>query len=194
MKVIGLTGGVGSGKSTVMDVLEDRFGAGIIIADEIGHEAMEKTSPVFDDIVAEFGAEILDSDGEINRNALANILFSSKEMLAKQNAIIHPYVNDRIRELLDKYKNEGCTLVVIESAILFEAGCDSFCDEVWCVRTSKETRIERLMRSRGYTREKSELIISNQPDDEEYEKRCSFILLNDGGIDELYRQIEERLR
>ena len=193
MKIIGITGGVGSGKSEVMNVLEGSFGAGIIIADELGHLSMEKMSLTYNAMVQTFGTEILTDSGEIDRNQLAKIIFSSDEMRKKQNAIVHPFVNEKTKELIEKYRTENRKVVAIESAILFVAEIYKYCDEVWFIKADRETRIKRLMESRGYSREKAELIMSNQFSDVEYEKRCDRVIHNNGGIDEIYAQIEKIL-
>lgn len=193
MRIIGVTGGIGAGKSTVLNILKDSFDAGIIVADELGHLAMEKDSPTYQEMVEAFGDGILDEDKEIDRGVLAGILFSSDELLEKQNSIVHPFVKKKRDELIEIYEAEGKNLIIIESAILFEAGIDAECDEIWYVSADKDVRIDRLMRDRGYSRAKSEMIMAKQHDEEEYKSRCSLVIYNNGSIDEVYKQIEERL-
>ena len=203
MKVIGLTGGIGSGKSTVLNILKNRYNACVMLADDIGKQAMIPGSKTYHQMVQAFGAGILRDDGSIDTAELSAVLMSDGKKLAMQNEIVHPYVIHKIEGKLANIKSmekgfgvcldngKADTLVAIESAILFEAGCDRLCDEIWVVTVTRETRIERLMRDRGYSREKAEAFISHQMSDAEYIARADRILYNDGGIEELRRQIKE---
>lgn len=147
MKVLGITGGIGSGKSTVMEMLKNRYGAVVLLADDIGHTAMDKDTDYFrpDDRGIQAN-EILDADGNIDRNILSGILMSSEEKLAIQNSIVHPYVIDKINEAIAECKSNGIMLVAVESAILYEAGCDALCDEVWYVTADTDVRVKRLIK------------------------------------------------
>ena len=108
MRIIGFTGGIGSGKSTVLKALKDMYDADIIMADELGHLAMEKGSKTYNCMVESFGERILNSEGEIDRGSLAKVLFSDEKMLEKQNSIVHPFVKEKIREMLcESRKNEN---------------------------------------------------------------------------------------
>ena len=193
MKVIGITGGIGSGKSTLMAILEERYGAKILVADKIGHETMVKGCHTYNKMVETFGKDILDRNKEIDRNRLSKILMSDKAELEKQNNIVHPYVLGVIRNNLNIWKQEGCKLAAVESAILTEAGCHRFCDEVWLVTASLETRIERLISSRGYTRQKAECFIANQKADDIYRRECDRVIDNDGNIENIYKQLDKSI-
>lgn len=190
--VIGLTGGVGCGKSTVMELLHEKYNAKILIADDMGHVVMQKGHPAYDKIREKFGGGILDTDGEIDRNAMAQIVYQDKRKLALLNAIVHPFVVKEIQKKLEEWKEEP--LVVLETAILFETGCDALCDEVWGIHTDREIRIQRLMKSRGYTRERAEAIMKQQMPDEEYEEKCSRMINNSGDINELQQYLEQCLK
>lgn len=187
--VLGIAGGVGSGKSTVLEILQNRYQAYLCMADGLGHEAMRKGTGVHQKIVDEFGSAVLAEDGEIERNVLAGIVYREEERLNILNAIIHPFVIQEIQRRMDECP--GNRLFVLESAILFETGCDALCDVVWGVITETEIRIQRLMASRGYTRERAESIMTKQMGNAELAERCDGIVVNDGDRGELEQRISE---
>lgn len=187
--VIGIAGGVGSGKSTVLRILEEEYGACICMADELGHEAMRSGREPYQQILKVFGDGVCGQDREIDRGMLAQRVYEKKEELEQLNRIIHPFVKEEIRKKIASHtKNE---LFVLETAILFETGCDSLCDEVWGIITEEKIRIQRLMASRGYSRERAERIMENQISNRELAKRCDRILVNDGDLKELAGQIRD---
>lgn len=193
MKVIGITGGIGSGKSTVMDILEKSYGVKLIVADRIGHKSMEKGCETYFKMIDEFGAQILSDDGEIDRRKLSDVLFSDEDNLRKQNSIVHPFVRNEIERRLSEWESSGESIAAIESAILVEAGCGTRCDEIWLITAELEVRIERLIRSRGYTRKMAENFICRQKSDEEYGKICDRIIFNDGDMEKLYKQLKKSI-
>jgi dephospho-CoA kinase len=193
-RVIGVTGGVGSGKSTVLSFLKKNFDAEIFMADDVGHEVFVRGSDSFDRIVDHFGSEILDEDGEISRRALAECIFHNEKEKVFLDGIVHPYVIDRIRESIDDWRiriddldpaDSEIHLFVLETALMFETGCDRFCEEVWGVFADAGQRIERLSSSRGYSEEKSRSIFSSQLSDEILRERCDRIVQNDSSPEEL---------
>lgn len=195
MKVIGLTGGVGSGKSTVANIMKNEFHAHIIIADQVGHLMMQKGNRSYDLILHHFGEEILDEKKEIDRKKLSNLVFlnnpNAKKQLEILNSFIHPYVNEYIKDNLEKMKqSKKESIVVIETAILFEAGYDNICDEIWYVNTTMEIRRDRLKQSRNYTDEKIDSIMSNQLSEQEFMKYCTKIIYNDGELEKIRKQIK----
>lgn len=191
MKVIGITGGIGGGKSVVMDMLEKRYGVKTIIADRLGHKAMEKGCDTYRKMVEAFGRGILRDDGEIDRRKLSEVLFSDEAKLCKQNAIVHPFVRNEIDRQLNEWESGKEAVAAIESAILIEAGCGERCDEIWFVTAESEVRIKRLMQARGYTRNMAENFIRRQKSDAEYGKICDRILYNNGDVENLYKQLEK---
>lgn len=191
MKVLGITGGIGSGKSTVMEMLKNIYGAVVLLADDIGHTAMDKDTVTFRQMTEAFGKEILDADGNIDRNILSGILMSSEEKLAIQNSIVHPYVIDKINEAIAECKSNGIKLVAVESAILYEAGCDALCDEVWYVTADTDVRVKRLIKDRGYTKEKAYAFIQKQKPDEYFLARCSRVIYNNDDIENLSKQLRK---
>ncbi len=189
--IIGIAGGVGSGKSTVLSVLEKKYGATLCMADNLGHEVMKKGMPAYDEIVARFGTEIVEETGEIHRGRLAEIVYGDSRLLKQLNDIVHPQVLSEIRRLVEQVSSKQ--LFILESALLFETDCDSLCDEVWGILAQTEIRIQRLMENRGYSRQKARDIMEQQLSDEELIKRCDVVIRNDGSIEELESQLEDRL-
>lgn len=189
-RVIGITGGVGSGKSTALMLLKEKHDVCVCMADELGHRAMDQGTDAYIQIVQQFGPDILTCDGEINRNALADIVYHDEGRLDRLNRIIHPYVKREIRNQMERCPAQ---LFVLETAILFETGCDRLCDEVWGVIAGDEIRIARLMESRGYSREKAESIMRQQMSGGELAERCDVVFVNDGDRQELLDQLENVL-
>lgn len=190
MKIIGLTGGVGTGKSTVAAVLKEKYGAFVIMADEVGHFAMEKGCETYQQMVSLFGEEILDEKGEVDRRRLGDMVFPRPDKLQALNEIIHPFVRKTIEGLLKEAETEDVPFVVLESAILFESGYESLCDEIWLVTAKKEIRLERLKASRGYTKEKFEAIMARQMSEKEQKKRGCRIISNDGDRKALEKELK----
>lgn len=195
MMILGITGGVGAGKSTILDFLEMNYQAFVLKADEVGHLVMEPGQECYEAVLELFGKEVLKKeDKTIDRRRVSDVVFSHPEKLEKLNGIIHPAVKRYILRRLDLKKKEGCALCVVEAALFLEEHYEEFCDEVWYIHTDKEVRIERLMASRGYTREKSESIIARQASEEFFREHTDFTIDNSGTEDKTRKQIEERLR
>lgn len=189
MKIIGLTGGIGSGKSAAIRMLESDFGARVMLADDIGHLAMKQGTQTYLKMVDTFGEKILKPDAEIDRAVLAGMLLSSAEMMDKQNKIVHPFVIDAIKSQLTEWRNESVDLAVIESAILVETECDKLCDEVWLITAPTDVRIRRLMSYRGYDYTRAEYFMRRQQSEEEYRDHCDRVICNDGDIENLYKEL-----
>lgn len=189
--VLGITGGVGCGKSTLLSMLEKKKGAKVILADNLGHEVMEPGTECYEQIVALLGSSILDETGHIKREKMAQIIYGDDEKRRQVNEIVHPSVKKEIKERTRMWQAEP--LVVVETALMFESGCDAYCDEVWGIFTDPEIRIDRLLKSRGYSREKSLSIMQKQMSYEELKQKCSHVLFNDEDPDKLWEQIKELL-
>jgi dephospho-CoA kinase len=148
MYTIGLTGGIGTGKSVVARILEDQ-GAVILNADRVGHEVYLPGRPAYDDIVAEFGPDVVADDGSIDRKKLGPIVFSSPDKLARLNAITHPRMKEMMREKLAEAARTGAEMAVLEAALLFDAGWDDLTDEVWVTVVDGETAARRASERSG---------------------------------------------
>ena len=194
MKIIGITGGVGAGKSTVLDHLEKQYNACVLQADKIGHLVMEPGGICYGQVIALFGKQIIKNDKTIDRKMVSDVVFAHVEMRQKLDDIIHPAVKSYILDKIEEQKKAGCTLMIVEAALLLEDHYDAFCDKVWYIHTDQEIRIERLMSSRGYTREKAENIIARQATEGFFREHADYIIQNNGDLDETWRQIEEGIR
>nr|WP_296041839.1 dephospho-CoA kinase [uncultured Blautia sp.] len=194
MKIIGITGGVGAGKSTVLDYLREQFQAYVIQADQVGHQVMEPGEICYSQVIALFGEHILKKDKTIDRKAVSDVVFGNEEKLKKLNGIIHPAVRQSVLEEIQLQKEKKTAIVVVEAALLLEEHYEKFCDKVWYVHTDREIRISRLMENRGYSREKSESIISSQAPDEYFAKHADYIIRNNGDIKDTWLQVEEGIR
>ncbi len=189
--VLGITGGVGSGKSTVLELMERDYGACVCKADELGHAALEKGTSCYEEICDFFGRGILSDAGEIQRNRLSEIVYGRPEYLQRLNDIVHPFVKGIIRQWIEE--NETKPMLVLESAILFESGCEQFCDEVWGIDAEEEIRIQRLIESRGYAKEKARAIIGQQMSSDERNRRCQKILYNNGDMAVLKQELKKKM-
>ena len=188
-KIIGITGGVGAGKSSVLAVLKNDFGAKIILADLVAHDLMEPGSLGLRKVTEALGTSFLTPDGAVDRKALADLIFRDKEALKTMHSIIHPLVWKTMKEEAEAASEN---LVIIEAAV-FDTAPKNFFDELWYVYTTKENRIVRLMENRGYSREKCEDIIGRQASEEEYRALCSRVIDNNGDESDIKRQLKEIL-
>lgn len=194
MKVIGLTGGVGAGKSTVLAYIEKICSAVVIQADQAGHLVMAPGERCYEPMIALFGKQIIKKDKTIDRRMVSDVVFGDERMRQKLNALLHPAIREYILEKIGEERKKGKELVVVEAALLLEDHYDDFCDKIWWVYAEKEVRISRLMESRGYTREKAENIMIRQASDSFFRQHADFIVKNNGDLEETYRQVEEGIR
>ena len=193
MKIIGVTGGVGAGKSTVLNYLEKRYGAKLILADLVGHEVMEPGREAYEQIVKVFGQEIVSEDKTIDRKALGAIVFADEKKRMILNRIIHPAVRQEILRRLEEAELLHLSYVVVEAALFLEENYDAFCDETWYIYTDEKIRRQRLKESRGYSDERIDQIFRSQKTHEEFQKRCLFMIDNNGSEEETFRQIDRRM-
>lgn len=194
MKVYGITGGAGTGKSEVIKMLQQNFGGCVIMSDEVARELMQKGNISYQLIVEYFGRDILMDDGEIDRKKLADHVFNNKEALEKLNSMTHPYVKEEIRKLIAEAEASGeCRFVALESAILLECGYEDICDEFWYVYTKPEIRRQRMKETRNYSDEKVDSVMRNQQPDEVFFEQCSFVIKNNTTLWDVYAQLKEKL-
>lgn len=190
--VIGITGGVGSGKSTVLHLLSEKFGCFVIEADEIGHQVMQRGGCAYEEVVAAFGSDILKDDFEIDRKKLAEIVFHDKAQLEVLNHIVHPAVKSEIKKEIEKKKRHHKeAVIVIEAALLIEAHYQDLCDELWYIYATEQVRFLRLQQSRGYTVEKTKSVMANQLSEAEFLKHCNRKIDNSYDVQYTYEQIKK---
>lgn len=194
MKVIGITGGVGCGKSTVLELIEKNFNAYIIKADDVGRHVLDRETKGYEQFVALFGEEYLDSQGNVNRDRLAQTVFHNPNKLMVLNSIVHPLVKKTIVEEMARVRcMEQYDFFFVEAALLLEDHYDVFCDELWYIYADIDSRRERLRNSRGYSDEKTDSIMKNQLSEEIFRKRCDYVLDNSGSIEETFEQLKKKL-
>jgi len=188
--VIGITGGVGSGKSTVAGMFKSR-GATVIDADAVGHRVIKKNSPEYRKIVKVFGTGILQNNKEIDRQKLAGIVFKDKKALAVLNSITHPVIIKFIRQQI---KMPGLKPVIVDAPLLMETGLDSAVDRVVMVKASLKNRIERIQESRGGLKKDIIRRIHSQMPEREKARQADFIIHNNGTLAETRKQVEQLRR
>lgn len=185
MLVIGLVGGIGSGKSVASAMLAE-LGAEVINADVVGHEVYEPGKPGFDAIVAEFGAEVVGADGRIDRKKLGPMVFADGAKLERLNAIVHPLIRAEIERRIRRARDAGVVrAVVVEAAILLEAGWRSLVDQVWVISARREDVVERLAAQRGMAASETDARMAKQMTDAERRSVADVVIENDGSLDEL---------
>jgi dephospho-CoA kinase len=185
MLVIGLVGGIGSGKSVASAMLAE-LGAEVINADVVGHEVYEPGKPGFDAIVAEFGTDVVDADGRIDRKKLGPIVFADGAKLERLNAIVHPLIRSEIERRISRARDKGeVRAVVVEAAILLEAGWRSLVDQVWVISARREDVVERLAAQRGMAASETDARMAKQMTDAERRSVADVVIENVGSLDDL---------
>jgi len=187
--VIGLTGGIACGKSTVASILRE-LGARVVDADEVARELLAPGSPVLARVAERFGGEVLREDGSLDRQRLAGIVFRDRQALADLNAITHPSIIAAIRRRIQEAREEGVRVLVIEAPLLLEAGMESMVDEVWVVTCTREQQIERLCRRTGLSPREAEARMGAQMPLEEKVRRADRVIPNRGSLAQLRAQVE----
>jgi dephospho-CoA kinase len=188
MYVVGLTGGIGTGKSVVAEILREQ-GAEILNADLVGHEAYLPGAPAYEDIVAEFGQDVVAKDGTIDRKRLGPIVFSSPDKLARLNAITHPRMKEMMREKLSEAERMGTRIAVLEAALLFDASWDDLTDEVWVTVVDAETAAQRASERSGIPVEQVlERIQKAQMASDERIRRSDVVIDTSGAIEDTRRR------
>ncbi len=191
MKIIGITGPIGSGKSTVTGILSAEFGAKIINADEVSRLVVEKGQPAYNEIIACFGTDILDESGRLNRKKLSNIVFQDSEKLELLNGITHKYIVDKIAEEINKVRvAKAAELIGLECIIPVEHGFMDVVDEVWIVTADMDIRIKRIMVRSGLSHKEAIDRINSQKSEEEYLKIANRVIYNNGSLPLLKEKIK----
>ena len=193
-QVIGITGGIGCGKSVVMDLLEKEYGAAVILADTVGHDLMKPGAINYNGILERFGTDILLENGEIDRKKLGALVFGNQDNLNALNQITHPNIINEIQSRINTYlKDDAVSFVCLESAILFDTGLDKLCDTTWYVYTNEKVRIERLMAGRDYTEEYCKTVMAKQTGEDVYREKSDIVIDNSGSVNDTKLQIKEIL-
>lgn len=194
MRVIGITGGVGAGKSVVLDFLAEKYNCRVIKAD-LAAKALEEPGGVcYEPLTALLGEDILDAAGEIDRRKMADAIFGDEALLQKVNAIVHPAVKAYLLSEIERERKSGKRdFLFIEAALLIEEGYVGIMDELWYIRAGESIRRRRLKENRGYTDEKIDAILKSQLAEEAFFANCDVVIENNGALSSVYKQIEKEL-
>lgn len=194
MRLIGITGGVGAGKTEILDFIRRHYRCKIYLADEVARLIQQPGQVCHEKITALLGREILGADGCIDRGKMAAGIFADRGLLEKVNAIIHPAVRQYLESAVEAAREDGGTeLFFIEAALLIENGYKDYVDEMWYIYAPTGVRKARLRQSRSYSDEKTEQIMKNQLTEECFRQNCDFVIDNGGTLAKAYEQIRKRL-
>jgi len=191
--VIGITGGIGSGKSVVTSLLRDKFDAAVIDTDTIGHEVMEIGKSAYKKVVEIFGNKVIAEDGSIDRKKLGSLVFDNRELLCKLNDIIHPAVEAEVDKRIAEFTQKKYKYIALETALLIKVRYNRKCDKVWFVYADKDIRLKRLYNNRGIGKEKAGKIFESQNTEEEFRQIADDIIDNSGSEAETEIQIKNIL-
>lgn len=199
MKFIGITGGVGAGKSAILSYLAEKPKTKVMLADEIAHRLMEQGTECYYKIAERFRGEDIFQDtvegGPFHRGKLATVIFSSEEKREALNAIVHPAVKAYVQRVFEEEtQKQELDLLILEAALLIEEDYGAICDELWYIYTSEENRRARLKESRGYSDEKIDSILKSQLSEEAFRAATQVTIDNNGSLEATFQQIEKALR
>lgn len=190
-KVIGLTGGIGSGKTFVALRAQGKYRVPVLFADEIGHSALESGTDTYEKVIAAFGKDILTPDGAVDRRRLGDLVFSDERKLEILNGIVHPFIEAYVSAEIERLKMDAqVRYILLEAAILLQSKLVDFCDEVWMVKADENFRRQRLKDFRGYTEQKIDGIMQVQLSEAEVQKYARQVIINNGDLAEIDRQLE----
>lgn len=195
MKLIGITGGVGAGKSQILSYIKEKCSCRILLADEAAHKVKEPGQPCYEKLIGLLGTDILREDGQIDKGRMAAAIFADGDLLIRVNEIIHPAVKRYILSEIDRERSAGrAEAFFVEAALLIEDGYEQLLDELWYIYADSDVRRQRLKDSRGYTEEKIDQIFSSQLSEEEFRDHCKVVIDNSGSLSDTYMQIDQRLK
>lgn len=189
MKIIGLTGGIGSGKSTISKVLA-HLGAVVIDADKMGHEVFKPGTKAWQEVVDAFGQGIISADGTIDRRKLGEIVFRNPGARAKLNQVMHPLIYEQVKSRIEEYGRKGVAIIIVEAPLLLEVGWKSLVDEIWVTSASEATVIKRLKEQKGLSEAQSLARVRAQLTDEERIRQADVVIDTDCALDELKERVE----
>ena len=191
---IGITGGIGAGKSEILSYIRKHYKCEIYLADEVAHEVKRPGTECYRALVDLLGKEIIDPDGQIEKARMAEKIFADASLLEKVNQLIHPAVKVYLLEHLEKARAAGeVELFFVEAALLIECGYGELVDEMWYIYADEQVRRERLKKARGYSEEKIENIMAKQLPEQKFSENCDFVIDNSGELADSYRQIDRKL-
>lgn len=194
MKVIGVTGGIGSGKSALLKVIEEEYDCMVLRADDIAHFLKEPGQCCYEPLIKLLGAEILGANGIINKRKMSDKIFGNKALLEQVNAIVHPAVKNYICENIQKEREKKqLEYIFVEAALFIEAGYRNIVDTLWYVYAREEVRIKRLQEGRGYSVEKIQSIMNKQLPEDMFRKYCDVVIDNSEDIENSMEQVRKEL-
>lgn len=194
MKLIGITGGIGAGKSELLDYLKQHYNCRILKADEAAHLVKRPGTKCYDALIKLLGADVIAQDGQIDRACMAEKIFADSSLLVQVNGLIHPAVKAYILEQVNQSRARGdCDYFFLEAALLVEEGYGEIVDELWYIRADEAARRARLKASRDYSDEKIERIMASQLKEEEFKRHAQVIIDNSTTLEEAYRQIDKKM-
>lgn len=194
MRFIGITGGIGAGKSELLCYIQRHYRCKIYLADQAAHEVKQAGTACYRQLVELLGRDILDPRGEIDRQRMAERIFASSDLLEQVNHIIHPAVKEYLLNRLKAARVKGeAELFFVEAALLVECGYGGLVDEMWYIYADEETRRRRLSQSRGYSGERIDQIMDSQLSEQAFRNACDFVIDNSGALEESFRQIDRKL-
>ena len=194
MKFIGITGGVGAGKTEILKYLAGREDTKVMLADDIARELSEPGQSCNEKLQELFaGTDVFDEKGKMNRPKVAAIIFKDEARRNGMNEILHPAVKEYVLNAVKEAKKDGLFMLVLEAALLIEEGYGEICDELWYIYASEEVRRKRLKSSRGYSDEKIDSIFASQLKEAEYRRHCKEVIDNDGDIENTIASINKAL-
>lgn len=189
MKILGLTGGSGTGKSAACTAFA-RLRCGVIDADATYRTLCDTCEPMLKEIQNVFG-DVFSTDGKLDRKKLGTIVFADAQKLQQLNAITHPYIRQAARDAFAAYSKRGCLLCIYDAPVLFEGQMETLCDKTCAVLAARNTRIARIVARDAITEEYAALRIDAQKDDAFYRERCDYVVQNDADLDTLYTQVRK---
>ncbi|MBO5093012.1 MAG: dephospho-CoA kinase [Lachnospiraceae bacterium] len=194
MRVIGITGGVGCGKTKLLQYMKEHYNCRILMADDAAGRLQEPGEVCYEKIVALLGKEILQEDGHICKARMAERIFADKELLAAVNAVVHPAVRDYIVREIEAERTRGSVdFFFLEAALLIECGYETVVDEMWYIYAKEAVRRKRLKEGRAYSDEKIDGILRSQLPEHVYREHCRVVIDNSGEAASAYEQIDKKM-
>lgn len=193
MVIIGVTGGMGAGKSRVLAYLEEAWDAQTVRLDDVSRQMLDVDGLCYEKTIDIFGREIVKPDRTLDRPLIAKKIFEDPALRDQLNNLIHPAVKEEVYRLAGEMKRSGEKLLVIEAALLIEGGYREICDEFWYIYADEETRRQRLRESRGYTDERIDGTFATQLSEEDFRAKADFVIDNSGDFAYAAQAIDSRL-